>query len=48
MKKWIETKKIVLLAHCILNVNSKIDGLALYAGADKEKYKKNISIMVSE
>lgn len=28
-------KKIVIFAHCILNVNSKVDGLALYAGALK-------------
>ena len=27
------SKKLVLLAHCILNVNSKVVGLAQYAGA---------------
>ncbi len=27
------SKKLVLLAHCILNVNSKVIGLAQYAGA---------------
>lgn len=26
-------KKIVIFAHCILNVNSKVEGLATYAGA---------------
>lgn len=28
-------KKMVVLSHCILNVNSKVDGLATYAGSMK-------------
>lgn len=28
-------KKIVIVAHCILNVNSKVEGLATYGGAMK-------------
>ncbi|MBN1405450.1 MAG: hypothetical protein JW946_02915 [Candidatus Omnitrophica bacterium] len=28
-------RKIVILAHCILNVNSKVEGLATYSGALK-------------
>ncbi|WP_331775419.1 CD3072 family TudS-related putative desulfidase [Sulfurospirillum sp. 1612] len=29
-------KKIILLSHCILNANSKIEGIALYQGAIQE------------
>ncbi|MCC5908946.1 MAG: DUF523 domain-containing protein [Clostridiaceae bacterium] len=36
------SKKMVLLAHCLLNVNSKVDGLALYKGAHKQTICKYI------
>jgi predicted secreted protein len=28
-------RKLIILAHCILNVNSKVEGLAVYSGAMK-------------
>ncbi|MCX7883527.1 MAG: hypothetical protein N2448_00605 [Caloramator sp.] len=32
-------KKIILLCHCILNCNSKVEGLSLYKGADEKILK---------
>lgn len=32
----LRSKKIVLLSHCLMNVNSKVEGLAVYEAALKE------------
>ena len=32
----LRAKKLVLLSHCLLNVNAKVEGLANYSGAQEE------------